>query len=72
MTRKQEFIEEYNNHVGNISYIIVAIELPQKSTEIITNAYNLGRKFAYYCENYDDNLCLKSNTNIKIINYMMV
>ncbi len=61
----------YNNGAEWGWWMIVAIHLPDDTIEIITNKPSKN-KFDYYMENYDDNMKLKSNNDIFIIDVMMV
>ena len=53
-------------------YLVVAVRLPNKSVEIITNTQNIPSKMEYYRNAYDDNFKLKTCPDIQIINYMLV
>ncbi len=70
-TRKQEFIDEYTNHIGNISWLVIAMQSLNK-IKIISNKYNIGKEFVYYTENFDNDLYLKTDKNINIIDWMIV
>ena len=52
------------------SKICLAIKMPDGSVELIINS-NVKSKLDYIRNSYDDNLCLKANSVIQIINYMI-
>lgn len=49
--------------------IVLAIKMPDGNVELIVNT-NAIEKIKYIENAYDDDLHLKSNTDIKIVNYM--
>jgi hypothetical protein len=57
---------------NNQHYLVVAVRLPTGAIEIITNTQQIESKIEYYKNAYDDNFCLKTNTAIQIIGYMLV
>ena len=57
---------------GTVSKIVVAVKLPTGATEIIINTEDIKSKYESYCNAYDDDMCLKSNPNISIVNWMFV
>jgi hypothetical protein len=65
-------VTDPNNDARKITYLIVAVKLPTGAIELITNTEQLQSKIEYYRNAYDDNFCLKTNTAIKIVGYMLV
>jgi hypothetical protein len=53
-------------------YLVVAVELPTGATEVITNAEELASKVEYYKNAYDDDFKLKTNSNVRIVGYMII
>jgi hypothetical protein len=72
MNLKERFMNECETREEDLKYLIVAIQLPTGAVEIITNTEHIGSKAEYYKNAYDENFCLKANSSIKIINYMLV
>jgi len=70
-TRKEAFINEYYD-MDDCNALVVAIQLPTGAVEIITNTVQINTKIEYYDKAYDNDLCLKANPAIKIIDWMMV
>lgn len=68
-TKKDAFFGAYTESTK--SKMVVAVKLPT-GIELITNTDNLDGKMEYYRNAYDDDLQLKANPEIKIINYMFV
>ena len=70
MTQKEKFNLVFKEAIENKKGIIVDIESPDMpEAEIIINPFaNVEAKTKYYNEAYDDNMCLKNNKNIKMIN----
>jgi len=66
---KEKFLNDFENSTK--SKMVVAVKLPT-GTEIIVNSDNLDGKVEYYKNAYNDNMELKNNTDIKIVNYMFV
>ena len=70
MTRKQLLMEAVQK-AYEPNNIVLALKLVDGSTETITN--NKVKSKAEYIEKaYDDDLCLKSCKEIKIINWMVI
>lgn len=69
---KEELIRIFNYAKDNKMDICVEVTIPgQEDTEFIINSTNsLDNKLNYYLENYDDNLCLKRNHEVRIIDLM--
>ena len=71
LTRKQEFLVEYELLSDTIEWLIVAVRLPDGKVELITNQYrNIAEKVQYYSMAYNDDLVLNTNINIRIVNWM--
>lgn len=69
--RKEELVNVIESAIKNKSqYIAVAVELMgSKDVEIIINTYpNFEYKLSYYKAAYDDDLALKNNKLIRIVN----
>jgi hypothetical protein len=69
LTCKEIFFNAYEG--SRKEKMVVAVQLPT-GIELIINVDNLEGKMAYYNNAYDDNMRLKANPSIKIINYMFV
>lgn len=52
--------------------LVVAVELPTGSIEIITNTTNIDAKLEYYTTMYDDEFRLCANPKVKIVGAMIV
>ena len=57
---------------GEVNKIVMAIKLPSGAIEIIVNDTDLDNKFNYYMNAYDDDLKLKSNPAVEILDFMFV
>lgn len=57
--------------VNTAKVLVVAVQLPTRAIEVITNTDYLSQKMVYYMEAYDDNFALKSNSNVKVVSYMI-
>ncbi|MFY2158502.1 hypothetical protein ACOSZF_23390 [Cytobacillus firmus] len=68
---KEQFVKEVSKH-DDLKIISVAVKLPSGAIEVITNTQDLENKARYYAETYDDNFCLKHNSSIQIVGYMVV
>lgn len=68
-TCKKIFLDAYEKSTK--SKMVVAVKLPT-GIEIIVNSDNLNGKIEYYKNAYNDNMELKNNTGIEIVNYMFV
>lgn len=53
-------------------YFITAVKLPTGAIEIAVNTQNISEKIDYILEAYDDNMFLKTNTEIRMQNIMIV
>lgn len=71
-TRKQHFFGNYETRIEGkaINAIVVAVKLPTGAVEIITNTVQLDSKMCYYDKAYDDDLKLKANPEIEIVDWM--
>jgi sulfite reductase beta subunit-like hemoprotein len=71
---REEFIAQVKGIDSNdaLKVMVVAVELPSKAIEIITNTSEIVSKIAYYMEAYDDKFRLKNNQNIRIVGFMLV
>ena len=54
------------------SHIVVAVQLPTRATELIVNTALLIDKIEYLLNAYDDEMKLKANQSIKIVEVMIV
>jgi len=75
MTKKEQFIDEFNKLVwkpmrGRATYLVVVVELPHGAKELIVNSNNIHSKFEYYCDAYYDDMSLKANPDVKIVDWM--
>ena len=52
--------------------LVVAVELPTGSLEIITNTSNIDSKLEYYTTMYDDEFRLRANPKVRIVGAMIV
>lgn len=72
---KEQFINEYNyakERFGEIKKVVVAVKLPTGATELIINTEQIESEVQYYINAYDDELRLKSNSEIQIVGFMFV
>jgi hypothetical protein len=53
-------------------YLVTAVRLPTGAIELAVNNQNIADKIDYILEAYDDNMLLKTNTNIKMENILIV
>lgn len=53
-------------------YLVTAVKLPTGATELAVNNQNIADKIDYILEAYDDDMQLKTNTNIKMKNILIV
>ncbi len=72
MDLKAKFIKECKNREGDPKYLVIAVKLPNGAIELITNTEKIGEKAEYYSKAYDEYFCLKTNPDIKIIDFMLV
>ena len=52
--------------------LVVAVELPTGSLELIANTSNIDSKLKYYTTMYDDEFRLRANPKVRIIGAMIV
>jgi hypothetical protein len=53
-------------------YLITAIKLPTGAIEVTVNNENIGAKIDYILDAYNDDMQLKTNTNVVMQNIMIV
>jgi hypothetical protein len=53
-------------------YLVTAVKLPTGAIELAVNNQNIADKIDYILEAYDDDMQLKTNTNIKMENILIV
>jgi len=53
-------------------YIITATKLPTGAIEVAVNNSAIAEKIEYILGAYDENMCLKTNTEIQMMNLMIV
>ena len=68
-TKKSKLLA--NKNTVNITYLVLAIQLPTGATELITNTNNIKEKFDYIDGAYDDNLFLKANKEVRIVDWLV-
>ncbi len=74
-TEKEFFKDDIDSIIeknGAIQFLVVAVQRPTGAMEVIVNSQDLDDKIEYYMEAYDDDLQLKANNNVKIVNWMVV
>ena len=54
------------------TYIVTAVKLPTGATELAVNNTNIEQKIDYILEAYDDDMKLKTNSEIQMTNLMIV
>jgi hypothetical protein len=69
ITAKELFLKKFKE--SDKSKMVVAVQLPT-GTELIINSDKLDGKVDYYKSAYNDDLELKNNTSIKIVDYMFI
>lgn len=52
--------------------VVAAVRQPTGAIEMITNYQNLEDKLAYYLTAYDEDMILLANSNIRIVDIMIV
>jgi hypothetical protein len=68
---RAEFLQRVNKQ-KIFTVCVVAVQLPSGAVETITNYAGIPEKIKYYKTAYNDKFELESNTNIKIIGFMLV
>lgn len=54
------------------SHIVTAVKLPTGAVEIAVNTEHTGEKLQYIVNAYDNHMRLKTNTDIQMLNVMVV
>lgn len=54
------------------TYIVTAVKLPTGAIELAVNNTNIAEKIDYILEAYDDDMCLKTNPAIQMVQLMVV
>lgn len=54
------------------TYIVTAVKLPNGAIELAVNSSNIEEKIDYILEAYDEDMRLKTNTEIQMQNIMVV
>lgn len=54
------------------TYIVTAVKLPTGAIELAVNNTNIEQKIDYILEAYDDDMKLKTNSEVQMINLMIV
>lgn len=72
LTLKERFLLECKNRVEDPQFLVVAVKLPTKAIELIVGTKQTGIKAEYYKDAYDENFCLKTNPNVRIVDFMLV
>jgi hypothetical protein len=70
--KKLDILKKLELLKGKIRLFILVIELPNGALETITNYQNLYEKMDYIVEAYDNDLKLKNNPNIQIIDFILL
>lgn len=65
-------IESSMNNFGDLTQLVVAIQLPTGARELIINTTNIDSKIEYYCNAYDDDMCLKNNKDVQIVGVLAI
>lgn len=68
-TSMDRFVNKFK--ISTKSKMVIAVQLPT-GIELIVNTDNLDKKMEYYRNAYNEYLELKTNNDIRIINYMFV
>jgi hypothetical protein len=72
-TTKELFIRKYviaKEERGTVTKMVVAVELPTKAVELIINTDQIESKMEYYTAAYDDNMKLKNNPEVKVLDVL--
>jgi hypothetical protein len=54
------------------THIICAIRKPDGTKEVIVNTEGIANKISYLLDAYDDEMCLKNNSEICIVDIMVL
>lgn len=71
----QDAMTEPMNDSGEVfkpTYIVTAVKLPTGAIELAINNTAISEKIAYILDAYDDDMQLKTNTDIVMENIMIV
>lgn len=53
-------------------YLVTAVRLPTGAIELTTNTDNIETKIDYILEAYNQDMCLKTNVEVQILNMMII
>lgn len=71
MSLKMKFTQDYSQK-AIVKAIVVAIQLPSGSVEIITNYEDLENKYLYYLETYNEDMKKYENSDVRVIDWMIL
>lgn len=72
---KKALLDEFRHckdEKGKVSKMVTAVLLPSGATEIIINTEDLEGKINYYSNAYDDDMKLKANNQIQIVDWIIL
>lgn len=69
---KQELINKYEDVDSHPRLIVTVVTLPSGAFEVITNYEYLDDKINYLLSIYDDNLVMKSNPSIRLLDCIIL
>lgn len=71
---RQSFLDDTRviEDFEEVNYLVVAVQLPTGSIELITNTTNIESKIQYYTMMYNEDFRLCTNHAVKIVGYMIV
>lgn len=71
---RQNFLDDTRliKDYDDISYLVVAVQLPTGAIELITNTTNIESKIQYYTMMYNEDFRLCTNHAVKVVGYMIV
>jgi hypothetical protein len=64
--------EDENREPFKPVYLVTAVKLPTGAIELAINNDNIAAKIDYILEAYDDDMCLKTNTSVQLMQIMVV
>lgn len=67
-----ESAEDEQREAFKPTYIVTAVKLPTGAIELAVNNTNIEQKIDYILGAYDDDMKLKTNSEIQMINLMVV
>ena len=70
-TRKMRFEMDIEG-LETPTYFVYVVKLPNGAIELITNTQKIMEKINYILSAYDDDMLLKTNSNVEIINWLIV